>query len=168
MSSLLFNFTADKEKNTLTITREFAANRQLVWDCYTKAELLSQWFAPRPFTVKSKSMNFSEGGHWHYAMVSPEGDEYWGYSRYLKINPIDYYESTDAFCNEAGEVNEALPQARWEVTFTDKGEITEVHTVIYYATLHDLESIINMGMKDGLTAALIQLDELILTLTSSK
>jgi uncharacterized protein YndB with AHSA1/START domain len=166
MSTLLFNFIADKEKNTLTITREFAANRQLVWDCYTKAELLSQWFAPKPFTVKSKSMNFSEGGYWQYAMVSPEGDEYWGYTHYLKINPINYYEIRDAFCNEAGEINTELPQARWEVTFSEKNNLTEVHTVIYYASLNDLETIISMGMKEGLTATLIQLDELILTLNN--
>ena len=74
---LQFDFLADKEKNTLTIRREFMANRQLVWDCYTKSDLLDRWFAPKPFTTKTKSMEFREGGHWHYAMVEPDGKEYW-------------------------------------------------------------------------------------------
>ena len=64
---LLFNFLVNKENNTLTITREFAAPRQLVWDCYTKCELLDQWFAPKPLSAKTKSMDFRNGGHWHLA-----------------------------------------------------------------------------------------------------
>ncbi|MEQ9209596.1 MAG: SRPBCC domain-containing protein, partial [Pseudomonadales bacterium] len=75
-NNLLFDFIVDKKKNTLTIKREFAGNRQLVWDCYTKSELLDQWFAPRPLSTKTKSMDFSEGGHWHYAMVESDGKEY--------------------------------------------------------------------------------------------
>lgn len=63
MNSILqFEFLANKDNNTLTIRREFAAERQLVWDCYTKQELLDQWFAPKPFTTKTKSMDFKSGG----------------------------------------------------------------------------------------------------------
>src|SRR5688572_32700048 len=77
-NTLQFDFIVDKEKNTLTLKREFAANRQLVWDCYTKSELLDRWFAPAPLTTKTKSMDFRPGGHWIYAMVDPDGKEYWG------------------------------------------------------------------------------------------
>ena len=71
--TLHFDFLVDKKKNTITVRREFAANRQLVWDCYTKSELLDQWFAPKPFTTKTKSMEFNDGGHWIYAMIDPDG-----------------------------------------------------------------------------------------------
>ena len=104
-SNLQFDFLADKEKNTLTIRREFAAARQLVWDAYTKPELLNQWFAPKPLTTKTKSMDFSEGGHWIYAMVEPTGTEYWGRMDYEKVRPIDFYTGWDAFCDENGDVN---------------------------------------------------------------
>jgi uncharacterized protein YndB with AHSA1/START domain len=63
-NTMQFDFIVDKEKNTLTVKREFAANRQLVWDCHTKSELLDQWFAPKPLTTKTKSMAFRDGGHW--------------------------------------------------------------------------------------------------------
>ncbi len=164
MNRLQFDFLVNKENNTLTISREFAAERQLVWDCYTKEELLNQWFAPKPFTTKTKSMDFSNGGHWHYAMVDQEGNEYWGYTIYNNIRPIDYYETTDAFCNEAGEINKDLPGAKWEVTFTDKAENTVVETIVYYNTLNDLETVINMGMEAGMIATLEKLDELLLAL----
>lgn len=163
-SNLQFDFIVDKEKNTITVRREFFANQQLIWDCYTKQELLDKWFAPKPLTTKTKSMNFSEGGHWHYAMVEPNGTEYWGWTTFLEIKPIEYYISTDAFSNEAGEINKDLPQAVWLVSFSGKGENAVVETVVTYNSLQDLEAVIQMGMKDGLTSTLERLDELLLTL----
>ncbi len=162
--NLQFDFLADKEKNTLTIRRAFRAPRQLVWDCYTKSELLNQWFAPKPLTTKTKSMEFREGGHWHYAMVDPTGTEYWGLTDFLTIQPIDFYTSKDAFCNADGDINEDLPRATWLVTFSDKDENTLVETVVTYSSLQDLETIIQMGMEEGMKATLEKLDELLLIL----
>jgi len=102
--------------------------RQLVWDCYTKSELLNQWFAPKTLSTKTKSMEFEEDGHWHYAMVDPNGTDYWGYTEYVIIKPIDYYTSLDAFSNEKGEVNKNLPRAKWKVEIIDKDEKTLVET----------------------------------------
>ena len=165
-NNLQFDFIVNKENNTLTIRREFAADRQLVWDCYTKSELLDQWFAPKPLTTKTKSMDFRNGGHWHYAMVEPNGTEYWGWTEYYNISPIDFYETLDAFSNEAGEINSELPGARWVVTFSDKAENTVVETVVTYASISDLETVLNMGMQQGMISTLEKLDELLLTLNS--
>src|ERR1700679_1245922 len=63
-SELCFDFVVDNEKNSITVKREFAAGRQLVWDCHTKRELLDQWFAPKPLTTKTKHMEFKEGGYY--------------------------------------------------------------------------------------------------------
>lgn len=161
MNNLQFDFIADKGKNTLTIRREFAAGRQLVWDCYTKAELLNQWFAPKPFMTKTKSMDFRDGGHWHYAMVSPQGEAFWCWMEYNHIQPIDSYHTLDAFCNEAGEINTELPRANWVVTFSDLNGHTLVETIVTYASLTDLETIINMGMEEGMKSTLECLDALL-------
>lgn len=56
-----------------------------------------------------------------------------------------------------------MPRAKWAVTFTDKGENTIVETVVTYASLNDLETVINMGMQTGMTSTLEKLDELLLT-----
>ncbi|SEW44994.1 SRPBCC family protein [Chitinophaga arvensicola] len=162
--NLHFEFLVDKKENTLTIRREFLADRQLVWDCYTKSELLDRWFAPAPLTTKTKTMDFREGGHWHYAMVEPNGTEYWGYTAYVKISPIDFYTALDAFSDATGEINESLPRAEWLVTFTDKGENALVETVVTYASLADVEQVIQMGMEQGMMATLQKLDELLLTI----
>ncbi|NIG55699.1 SRPBCC domain-containing protein [Chitinophaga sp. Cy-1792] len=164
-NKVLFDFIPDKQNNQLTIRREFMAGRQLVWDCYTRSELLDQWFAPAPLTTKTKSMDFSEGGHWHYAMVDPNGTEYWGYTEYHTIRPIDYYTSSDAFSNEAGDINEELPRAEWRVSFSDKGDNAVVEIIVSYKSLADLEKVVQMGMEQGLTATLEKLDQLLEKLT---
>lgn len=165
-ANLQFDFLVDKEKNTITVKREFAAKRPLVWDCHTKSELLDKWFAPKPLTTKTKSMDFSEGGHWHYAMVDPAGTEYWGYTEYVKIKPLDSYKTLDAFSDESGTINPDLPRANWVVTFSDKGEHTLVQTVVAYASLEGLEQVLQMGMKEGLTSTLERLDELLFSLNA--
>lgn len=163
-AQLQFDFLVNKENNTITIQREFAANKQLVWDCHTKSELLNQWFAPKPFTTKTKHMDFREGGYWHYAMIDPEGTEYWARADYQRINPIDGYNLLDAFCDEKGEVNPELPRAEWDVVFRAAGENTVVETLVTYASLQALETVIEMGMQEGLASTLERLDELLETL----
>jgi uncharacterized protein YndB with AHSA1/START domain len=160
-----FVFSADTTNGTLTIGREFAAKRQLVWDCYTKSELLNQWFAPKPLTTKTKSMDFREGGHWHYAMMDPSGAEYWGLFNYHEIKPIDRYTALDGFCDAEGKLNPAMPRSNWEVTFADMQDRTRVQTIVTYASSADLEKVMQMGMQDGMTSTLERLDELLATLS---
>lgn len=164
-SKLQFDFLVDKEKNTLTMKREFAAPRQLVWDAYTKSELLDQWFAPEPLTTKTKHMDFREGGYWLYAMVEPNGTEYWGRMDYQKINLKQSYSGLDAFCDENGNLNPQLPRANWDVAFRDFGANAMVETVVTYQSLQDLETVINMGMEQGMESTLGRLDTLLQKLT---
>ena len=160
-SNLQFDFLVDKEKNTITVRREFAAGRQLVWDCYTKPELLEQWFAPKPYTARTKSMDFKNGGYWLYAMVGPDGQEHWGRMDYLTIQPLEGYHGLDGFCDSDGNLNPVLPRADWQSTFSDLSENTLVQTVVTYQSLTDLETILQMGMQEGLTMTLDQLDALL-------
>lgn len=164
-ANLKFDFLVNKEKNTMTITREFDAKRQLVWDCHTRSELLDQWFAPKPLTTKTKSMDFRDGGHWHYVMIDPTGPEYWGRMDYKKISPIDNYTALDGFCDASGALNPDLPRAEWDVTFTEHGARTLVHTVVTYPSAEAIQQVIDMGMKDGMTSTLERLDELLVVLS---
>lgn len=159
------DFIVNKEKNTLTIKRDFSANRQLVWDCYTKSEFLEKWFAPKPLTAKTKNMDFKEGGHWLYAMIEPNGTEHWGRTDFTEIKPIDYYKSLDGFCDENGNLNPDMPRANWHVTFSDLNKNSKVETVIIYNSLKDLETVLEMGMKDGLSSTFERLDEILEPIT---
>ncbi len=57
-TDLLFDFTVDKAAKTVFITREFDADLSLVWDAFTKAEILDQWVAPKPLGIKNKIYGF--------------------------------------------------------------------------------------------------------------
>lgn len=164
MNKLHFDFTVNKKNNSINISREFAANRQLVWDCHTKSELLDQWFAPKPLSAKTKSMDFREGGHWIYAMIEPNGKEYWNRLDYLKIKPIDFYNALDGFADAEGNLNHDLPRSKWKVSFSDIEEHTMVETVVTYNSLEDLETILKMGMKEGMISTMERLDDLLLQL----
>lgn len=163
---LRFDFLVDMTKSRITVRREFAAKRQLVWDCHTKRELLDRWFAPKPLTTKTKHMEFKEGGYWHYAMITPEGDAFWNRLDYRSITPIDGYAALDGFCDESGIVNPDLPRARWDVGFTDASERTLVTTIVTYDSPEDVQKAIDMGLKDGLASTLERLDELLPTLAA--
>lgn len=162
--NLPFEFIADKENNTLTIRRTFDAAKPLVWDCYTKSELLEQWFAPKPLTAKTKTMDFREGGFWLYAMIEPNGTEHWGRTDFLKIQPIDYYTSLDGFCDDEGNLNPDLPRAEWKVSFIDTGDQCMVESVSIYPSQEALETVVKMGMEEGMKSTWTRLDELLLSI----
>ncbi len=157
--NLAFDFSVNKENKTITVKREFAAELSLVWDAYTKSEILDQWWAPKPWKAKTKTMDFREGGHWHYAMTGPEGEEHWAWADFKNIETHKKYTGLDAFADANGNVNKDLPQSNWEVTFTNNGQVTLVEFQISYDDLAQLEATIQMGFKEGFTSALGNLDQ---------
>lgn len=166
-ADLCFEFAADRANAMLTVAREFAGDRQLVWDCHTRQELLDRWFAPKGLTTQTSHMDFREGGYWHYAMIAPDGQQFWNRLDYCTIDPIDGYTATDDFCDASGTVNPDLPRSDWAVTFADAPAGTLVTTVVRYASPDDLQKVIDMGMEGGMTSTMERLDELLTVLASS-
>ncbi len=156
--ALLFNFELDKQNNQIKIQRSFEAPKDLVWAAWTEADLLNQWWAPKPYIAKTISLNFSEGGRWLYYMKGPKGDTHYCLFDYEKISHENYFTGLDSFCNERGELNETKPRVHWQNTFSKKGEETLVEIVLSFKKLADLEAIIEMGFKEGFTAGLENLD----------
>jgi len=159
--NLAFDFSVDKKNNTITIKREFDADLPLVWNAYTKSEILDQWWAPKPWKARTKSFDFREGGKWIYAMVGPNGEEHWSYSEFKNIQFQKKYTGLDAFSDAEGNINKDMPQSKWEVTFTPKGLGTLVEIFITYPDLAQLESTIEMGFKEGMRIQMEGLDEVL-------
>jgi PhnB protein len=164
--NLLFNFTVDKATNTVHVTRAFNGNLQLVWNAWTKPEILDQWWAPKPYKAVTKSMDFREGGTWLYYMQSPANEKHWCKNEYQKITPLQQFSGLDAFCNEEGVINTAMPRTLWTNTFTEQDGLTTVSIVAVYNSLADLETVIAMGFEQGFTMALQNLDEVLESLSS--
>lgn len=164
MNNLLFDFTVDQSTNSVLITREFDAALSLVWDAFTKQEILDQWWAPKPLASVTKAMNFEVGGRRFYAMVWPEGQEHWGVIKYTLINPKTNIKWLSSFTDKDENINAELPTSEWELNFSEQNGITKVQIVIKNKTLADLEMIIQMGFKEGFTMTLHELGNLLPTL----
>ena len=161
-SNLTMKFSVDKENKKVNVQRTFAAPVSNVWAAWTEPELLDQWWAPKPWKAETKSMNFTVGGRWLYAMVGPDGTKHWSYADYKSITPLKNYSEKDGFCDENGNANDAMPRSEWTVTFNENGaNSTVVNIEITHEKLSDLEAILAMGFKEGFTAGMDNLDELI-------
>ncbi|HEX8399440.1 MAG TPA: SRPBCC domain-containing protein [Pyrinomonadaceae bacterium] len=161
--NLLFDFTVDKSTKTVFITREFAADQSLVWDAFTKPELLDQWVAPKPWTSKTKYMDFKVGGRRFYAMVSPEGQEKWAIQKYTSISPKTNFKMWNAFADE--NENPELPGSDWDYNFSEQNGLTKVSITVYNESLERMEKMIEMGFKEGLTMTLTGLEKLLAALS---
>lgn len=153
------DFTVDKATKTVTITREFDADLSLVWDAFTKAEILDQWVAPEPWASKTKFMDFKVGGRRFYAMVSPDGQERWLIQKYTSISPKTNFKMFNAFADK--DENPELPGSDWDYTFSEQNGKTTVRITIYNESLARMEKMIEMGFKEGYTASLANLENLL-------
>lgn len=162
-SNLLFDFTVDKATKTAVITREFDADLSLVWDAFTKAEYLDQWVVPKPFTSKTKFMDFKVGGRRFYAMVSPEGQERWLIQKYTSISPKTNFKLFNAFADK--DENPQLPGSDWDYTFSEQNCKTTVRISIYNESLERMEKMIEMGFVEGFKATIVNLEELLAILS---
>ena len=118
MNNQPMDFIVDKETKTVTITKELDAGLTLVWDAYTKPELLDQWWAPKPWASRTKAMDFKVGGRRFYAMVGPEGNERWAVQKYTSITPKSNFKIFNAFAD--AEENLELPGSDWDLNFIEQ------------------------------------------------
>ena len=157
-------FIVDKEAKTVTITKEFPFERSLVWDAYTKPELLDQWWAPKPLTSRTKAMDFVVGGRRFYAMVSPDGNELgWAVQKYTSITPKTNFKFFNAFADK--DENPALPGYDWDLSFSEQNGKTTVRVSIYNESLERQERMIEGGMREGTIGRLNNLEELLAKLS---
>ena len=157
--SLQFDFRVDKNTNTVFIKRAFDAAQSLVWDAFTKQEILDQWWAPQPWKSKTKYMNFREGGRRFYAMVSPEGQAHWSVQEFKSISPKSNFKMLNTFADK--DENRELPGSEWDLNFSEQNGITTVHISIYNESKERMDKMIEMGFKEGFTMTLNYLTELL-------
>jgi uncharacterized protein YndB with AHSA1/START domain len=160
----LFNFAIDKEQKKVIVEKEFNAPLDVVWAAWTQPEILDQWWAPKPWKAKTKSMNFVPSGQRLYAMLGPEGEEHWALKDFVSITPKTNFRFLDAFCDSEGKTNEEMPRSDWSVDFSESNGSTIVRVDITHERAADLEQLLEMGFKEGFTTALKGLDEILPTL----
>lgn len=159
MNNLLFDFKVDKSTNTVLVEKEFDAELSLVWDAFTKQEILDQWWAPKPYASKTKVMDFKVGGRRFYAMVSPEGHEHYSIQSYTSISPKTNFKYLSVFADK--DENPFLPGSNWDLNFSENMGITKVSITIHNESQERMEKMLEMGFTEGFTMTLNELETLL-------
>ena len=153
--------TKGDDNKKLFVVREFDGTPEQVWKAWTDSNILDQWWAPKPWKANTKTMDFREGGHWLYYMEGPAGEKQYCRMDYQSIDPNKSFTGIDAFCDEQGNKTNELPNMKWKNEFTATATGTRVNVEITFDNEADLEKIVEMGFKEGFTAAHGNLDELL-------
>lgn len=74
--------TRDRE---IVITRTIEGPRRLVFEAYTNAKYLGEWWGPNGFTTTTHRFEFRPGGTWEYVMHGPDGTDYPNHIEYREI-----------------------------------------------------------------------------------
>jgi len=152
-------FVKDLPNKKITVEREFNAPPADVWRAWTESELLEQWWAPHPYRVETKTMDFREGGHWLYSMVGPNNERHWSKAEFVKINNLKSFETHNFFCDENGVKNPAVGAGTWKNNFIATANGTKVIVEILFSSEKHMETLVEMGFETGFTAALGNLEQ---------
>ncbi|WP_257658762.1 SRPBCC family protein [Parapedobacter lycopersici] len=163
----LVDFTVDTANRTIRIKREFDADLSLVWQAWTTAELLDQWCAPNPYRTATKTLDFREGGRWHYAIVSPEGKKHWSRYDYKKIEPQKSITELRAFSDENGKIDPDFPRTECTLLFSETDGKTCVTMTEKYSSPEMFEKMATTSHQKGFSSHLKNLDGLLLTLKNN-
>lgn len=155
--------TRTQPKETeIVITREFEAQRQLVWDVWTQPKHVERWFGPKGFTTRVDALDFKVGGRAVYVMIGPDGTEYPSSGVYQEIVPIEKIVTTDEFGDgfEEAHPDMDLPQGMVSTfLFDDLGERTKLTLITAHPTVDDKKKHEAMGVVDGWNTTLDKLAE---------
>ncbi|SFI76389.1 SRPBCC family protein [Myroides guanonis] len=165
-SNRLFQFSINREEKAIHILREFEASLELVWQAWTTATLLDQWWAPLPYKNNTKLLDFRKGGVWHYAMIGPNNETHWAKFDYEDIQVNKSFSGSDAFCDQDGNVNTDFPRIHWNCIFSQKEDKTTVNITITSGSIETLDKLLEMGFRQGFTMGLDNLDKLLIQLKS--
>ena len=150
----------DLESLTLTITAEFAAPVQRIWDIYADPRQLEKVWGPKEFPATVVDHDLRPGGRVTYYMTGPEGEQFPGYWKVLEVDEPRSFTYEDGFAHEDFTPNSELPVSTCVSTFeaTDTG--TRATYVTSYADREALQTVLDMGVEEGSRSAIAHIDEL--------
>ena len=156
----------DIEKNptalALTLTAEFAAPAEAVWQLWADPRKLERWWGPPTYPATMVEHDLAPGGRVTYFMTGPEGDRHHGWWQIVAVAAPASLEFVDGFADAAGVPNPDLPTTTARVTIASLAVgRTRMTMVSAFSSLEQLEQLVSMGMLEGLTAAVNQIDALL-------
>ena len=156
------NVEKNKDNLTMTITAEFDAPVERVWQLWENPRLLERWWGPPTYPATFTDFNMNPGGSVGYYMTGPEGERHGGWWRFVKISAPHSLEFEDGFSDDKGIPNPKMPSTVTRVALTGKtAGGTRMTIASTWSSLQDMEQMIAMGMEEGMAAAMGQMDALL-------
>jgi uncharacterized protein YndB with AHSA1/START domain len=153
--------TPDTEARTLTVVAEFAAPPTRVWQLWSDPRQLERWWGPPTWPATFVEHDLVPGGSARYRMTGPEGEQAHGWWRFLSVDEPRSLELEDGFADENGQPTTEMPTIRMRVQLDEAGAGTRMTLVSQFATAEQMEQLTSMGMVEGLTQALGQIDDIL-------
>jgi uncharacterized protein YndB with AHSA1/START domain len=157
----------DPEQLTLTIVAEFEAQPERVWDVWEDPRKLERWWGPPTFPATFTRHEFRVGGESRYHMTGPGGETPHGWWRIDAIDQPHRIEFANGLAGDDGEPVPGIQAAREYVTFEPNETGTRMTVVTKFPGIEQMQQMLAMGMQEGMTQAIGQIDALLLSAPSA-
>jgi uncharacterized protein YndB with AHSA1/START domain len=149
------------EARSFTIVAEFAVPPKAVWQLWADPRLLERWWGPPTWPATFREHDFAADGEAKYHMTGPEGEKANGWWRFRAIEEPRFIEFEDGFADDQGVPNPELPTISARVDIEETGDGTRMTITSKFATAEQMERVLAMGMAEGMTLAVGQIDGLL-------
>src|SRR3984893_9894403 len=126
----------------IVLTRVFDAPRSLVFDAFTKPELLKRWFGPRGWSLAVCEVDLKVGGTFRFVMRGPDGKEMGMRGVYREIVPPERSVHTESYDDYPGE-------SQVTAVFVEQGGKTTLTATVLFPSQEVRDAVIKSGMEHG-------------------
>ncbi len=162
----IIDITSDPDLLTLTVVGEYPVPVERLWDAWTDPRQIERFWGPPGWPATFTRHDLVVGGRSDYFMTGPEGEHAAGYWIFERIDPGRGFEIVDGFAGDDGAADDEMPTMRMEMSFESHGEGSRFTAVTTFPDLPAMEKILSMGMVEGMTGALGQMDGVLADLAS--
>ena len=152
----------DPKALSMTLDAEFDASPERVWQLWADPRQLERWWGPPTYPATFTKHDLAPGTRVEYHMTGPEGDQPKGYWDIVEVEPPHRLVVTDGFRNDDGTDNTDLPGNEFVVTIVEAGDgRTRMSIESTFPSAEAMEQLLAMGMEEGLTEAVGQIDAIL-------
>ena len=152
----------DLDALTLTITADFAAPVERVWEVYADPRQLERVWGPPSHPATFVDHELAPGGRMTYYLTSPQGEKHYAYWHIDTVDRPDGFTFRDGFASDDSfTADPEMPESRQAYTFTPTDTGTRATYVSTYATAEALQTVLAMGVVEGASSAINQIDDLV-------
>ncbi|GAA1406574.1 SRPBCC domain-containing protein [Catellatospora coxensis] len=151
----------DLDNLTLTITADFAAPVARIWQLYADPRQLEKVWGPPTYPATVVEHDLRPGGRVTYFMTGPEGDKHAGYWLVTAVDEPSSLSFDDGFADLDFNPSPTMPVSKNVYTFTARDGGTRATYVSTYESAEQLQQVLDMGIVEGASLAINQIDELL-------